>query len=113
MNSLGGPMVFTRGMLATVFRDSIFGLIFSLRRLVPADDGVARFAAGASSAAVATVCSSPFNYLRNLSYAQCPSKPMKRLSVFWRQSLADLGHQVKQQSGFVGKCRYLQMRLAV
>merc|ERR1712070_447344 len=83
-----GLRVFTRGMAATGIRDAIFGLVFSVRKIVSQDknDNVSRFAVGTLAAGVATVCSSPLNFVRNVAYAQSPEVP----AMTWRRALRDL-----------------------
>lgn len=109
-----GMVVFTRGMVATAIRDSIFGLVFSLRKAVPLDDtGAGRFVVGTAAGGLATVCASPFNFMRNISYAQKAELPMVGLVAFWRNSFCDLMHNTRSHGSILARWSYLQMRLGL
>jgi len=66
-----GLKVFSRGITATIFRDAIFGLCFSFRKTMrsPGQDERTTFMGSMAFAALGTVLSSPFNYIRNVTYA--------------------------------------------
>jgi len=74
-----GYGVLTRGLLASINRDSLFTTIYTFtlpytRRF--SEDNESRFAKfilNAASATVATLASSPFNYLRNVKYRDIPT----------------------------------------
>jgi hypothetical protein len=74
----GGALAFTRGMKATMARDMVFGMIYSsLKRYTSSKQSTPtawrrsrEFAVNAASAAVATVVSGPFNYVRNVQFAK-------------------------------------------
>jgi hypothetical protein len=95
-----GPSAFSRGLPATVIRDCIFGGLFGwtrtkLRRAgtsgkdSPSAGIVHRFVSDAAAAGVATVVSAPFNFARNLQFAQpIADRPMSTadaLRALWRE----------------------------
>jgi len=114
-----GLLVFVRGAFATTARDGTFGICFSLRKFFQA--GSAGQGGGASDFGVAVVCaalgttlSSPFNYLRNLAYAE--STKVKRESfqaklTFWRVHLGDLRNGAAAQDSTWNSLKFLQKRM--
>eukprot|EP00929_Paragymnodinium_shiwhaense_P086462 TRINITY_DN46982_c0_g1_i1.p1 TRINITY_DN46982_c0_g1~~TRINITY_DN46982_c0_g1_i1.p1 ORF type:complete len:282 (-),score=42.56 TRINITY_DN46982_c0_g1_i1:163-1008(-) len=112
-----GALVFARGIVATIARDSTFGVIFSARKLLPADsDRSTRFLASVLSAGVATTLSSPFNYLRNLAYGESVNKPLETVETkvqFWKKVLSELMRDAKAQPSLAGSLHLLQRRLVL
>lgn len=111
-----GVFVFTRGLVATAMRDSLFGVVFATRRYFPADDGATRFVVSALAAGAAATISSPFNFVRNYVYAQCPGTHLECLgcrTTFAHRMLGDLVRNVKSQTTYPSAFRYLLMRLAI
>jgi hypothetical protein len=100
----GGLRCFFVGTGATIKRDIIFGGFFALCRheqtlLFPVKDGEIKppsktreFLVNVASAAVATILSSPMNYVRVIHYATPPDvKPdgdMSILKALWRSAMA-------------------------
>jgi len=58
----------TRGLGATVARDSVFGSVFTSLRVLFQDENN-QYAVNFCAASLATICSGPLNYARNLQYA--------------------------------------------
>ena len=102
MHRKGGFHQFTKGVYATMARDITFGAIFSLLRrsgrqrymdnthndntkvTIPYS---ANLLIDGSSAFVATVCSSPFNYVRNMQYEKATKSIPPMIAI-----LRDLYH---------------------
>jgi hypothetical protein len=111
-----GPLVFMRGAIATMCRDATFGMCFAVRKLLPLDDGRSTFAASLVCAAAGTTLSSPFNYLRNQSYAEKSVVPLESLAqkrAFWRSALEELQQEVRGQPSRFSSLKVLQQRLNV
>jgi len=110
----GGLNVFFKGIRATGMRDMTFGCVYEplrrlLRRLHPDLSSSVVFLFNAASAAVATVASGPFNYIRTMQYAHPPDlPPPKHLTV-----LASLAGEVRGQPTLSAKLWYLQAKLRV
>jgi len=115
----GGALAFTRGMKATMARDMVFGMVYSsLRRYTSSKQQQAptawrrsrEFAVNAASAAVATVVSGPFNYVRNVQFAKFgvderpPSIP---------EALRYFARAAREREGVVARARYVQTRLMI
>ena len=72
--SEGGVTVFRRGMGISIGRDVCFGVVYeSLRRHRGSEEVHKRVASDCAAGMVASVCSSPFNFARNLIYGAPPS----------------------------------------
>ena len=101
-----GPSAFFRGLPATVYRDCVFGGLFGWMRTTlrqaggepsPGGEfspGVAhRFFSDTAAAGAATALSAPFNFARNMHFAQPIShRPMSTadaLRVLWREAMAE------------------------
>mmetsp|Transcript_10044 Transcript_10044/g.22557 ORF Transcript_10044/g.22557 Transcript_10044/m.22557 type:complete len:297 (+) Transcript_10044:58-948(+) len=111
-----GPLVFLRGAFPTMLRDAIFGLCFACRKGLQEDQGgneAQNFAVAVLCAAVGTTLSSPFNYIRNLAYAE-PSwmelETVKSKKAYWDRVFADLASDVRAQETKAGAMRCLQSR---
>lgn len=113
----GGIRPFFLGSLATVTRDVIFGGCFAFIRHsrtilsphISAEDenGGRGFLLDFLAASVATLLSSPFNYVRNMHFATPPGQvPMSML-----EHLASLWHDAWQLPTSSLSLRYLQHRL--
>ena len=90
----GGIQPFFVGSSATITRDLVFGGVFSLIRhelhqyiegprkehRQPRDND---FTINLLSGCVATILSSPFNYIRNIHYATPPGVPHDKFIVVW------------------------------
>ncbi|AHE66306.1 hypothetical protein [Legionella oakridgensis] len=101
MWALGGFKPFLKGTTATMTRDMVFGSTYEmLRSFMNTTDkedkttgstpSYLEFIHNASAAGVATVASSPFNYVRNMQYAMPPNlKPpsmYEALTHVWNES---------------------------
>jgi len=113
-----GPKAFFRGVGPTMARDAVFGCCFSLRKLV--DDGQEQSAIGFGAAmfcaAAGTIASSPFNYLRNLCYAEPPTASIDTLRDkrrFWQQSFGSLAADARNAGSVLGAMRVVQNRLRI
>mmetsp|Transcript_7384 Transcript_7384/g.15943 ORF Transcript_7384/g.15943 Transcript_7384/m.15943 type:complete len:283 (-) Transcript_7384:178-1026(-) len=114
-----GPMVFLRGIISTAFRDGTFGLCFSLRKFFqgsgpeprsPAHD----FCVAVLFAAAGTTLSAPFNYIRNMAYAESLKVGMERWpdkTRFWRRHMGTLWHGAVQQESVWASAKFLQTRM--
>ncbi|CAE8633842.1 unnamed protein product [Polarella glacialis] len=118
-----GPTVFARGIISTVFRDGTFGLCFSLRKYGQGQAGrekglnefVARdFMVSMACAALGTVISSPFNYVRNRSYAVSSEVALESACAkwnFWCEHMGFLWHGMRRQESTLAGFRWLQVRM--
>ncbi|KTD44350.1 hypothetical protein [Legionella parisiensis] len=123
MRTLGGIRPFLKGTSATMTRDMIFGSTYEMLRSLMkttskssgnkasgANQSYAEFLYNASAAAVATLASSPFNYVRNMQYATPPNlKPPSAGKVFikvWYES------ETPQQS-FLSRLSFFQQRFRI
>lgn len=117
----GGIRPFFVGSGATVLRDLIFGGFFALCRheqllLIRHDSGeikqptkVREFAVNVIAATVATLLSSPVNYVRNIHYATPPgTKPKDSLVI-----LKDLMIAASKEPGYWEKFHHIQNRLRI
>ena len=74
------------------------------------DDHTRRFAMGVVAAGLATICSSPFNFVRNMAFAQSPKVEMdsfKDRAAFWHRTVSDLILGVRSHTSFfkrIKKC---------
>lgn len=99
----GGLKAFFKGVRATVARDAIFGVAYEVVRgtlksefHIHADSNdhwsTANFLCDATAAAVGTVVSGPFNYVRNVVYATPPDvRPpsnIQALRGLWQETMA-------------------------
>lgn len=114
-----GPLVVLRGVISTMMRDGIFGFCFSLRRLAPNKTGAVEqpvasdFAAAVVCAAVGTTLGSPFNYLRNLSYAQNSCVELESWQAkraFAERAFGDLSRETREAGSFAGRLRVIVTR---
>lgn len=117
----GGIQRFFLGSSATIYRDLIFGGLFALCRheqtllMRRADGGIERpsktraFIVNVISASVATLASSPLNYVRVVHYATPaevkPDSTMTILKALWANS--------KAQGGTWAQFVYLGQRLRI
>jgi len=107
-----GYRVLSRGLIATVMRDSIFGACFTFLRTRKEQtiwrDGGAAF--------VATCLSSPLNYARNMQYA-CPDQNLRvgtTLVALWNRVLLEKGIFARMQKLVSTLCiGYGTVRVAV
>lgn len=109
LHSSAGPWVFFRGALPTAARDATFGCCFAVRRyFCTGIDHATDFAVSAACAALGTVLSSPFNYARNLTYAEVSPAGAK---YFGFRHLLHLLSDVRDQGSAVAGLHCLQGRL--
>eukprot|EP01038_Epipyxis_sp_PR26KG_P004044 gene4044-5786_t len=119
----GGIRPFFIGSLATVQRDLVFGGTFSTFRheMLISDTYLTseqnkqyskksmEMLVNLIAASVATVLSSPFNYIRNMNYATPPGiKPLDSRTI-----LQELYQNAMMEQNFVSKFRYMQSRLRI
>ena len=94
MWSHGGMQPFMKGIFATIYRDTTFGIFYEVLRNCNLahhkEDHSYPFLRNASSAGIATIFSGPFNYARNIQYAThpgtTPPKVAKILDDVWQES---------------------------
>jgi len=67
-----GPRTFFRALPTTILRDTVFGTTFTFGRR----RGKTHFLLDLTAAGCATVLSAPFNYIRNMQFAQNISQPL-------------------------------------
>lgn len=123
MWTLGSIKPFLKGATATMTRDMVFGSTYEmLRSLMKTtskksedkapglNQSYIEFLYNASAAAVATIGSSPFNYVRNMQYATPPNiKPPSACEVFtkvWNESKAS-------QQSFLSRLSFFQQRFRI
>jgi len=111
---LGGLSPFFKGISATVSRDAIFGTSYEVGRqylftLMPSlcTDQRWIFVSNMAAAALATIVSSPFNYVRSMQYATPPDQSPRRA---WPQLLRLWENAKKAECGIPS---YLQQRLRI
>lgn len=110
----GGFKAFIKGTVATINRDIVFGSTYEVLRHSlstglsikdPKEQAVLNFIYNGVAGGVATILSSPFNYVRIIQYATSPNHKapatMDTLSQLWKQSK---NHSEKS----FGKCRFFQ-----
>lgn len=103
-----GSGVFLRGTLPTAARDATFGFFFALRKYIyTGSDPATGFAAAMACAALGTAFSSPFNYVRNLTYAEGSATCTK---FYGFQHLRHLAGEARSQGSALGVCRLLLER---
>ena len=108
----GGLRPFVAGTFATVSRDMTFGGCFSLLRhalVNPEDSGKKKGVANMVAGFIATLTSSPMNYVRNMHYATAPS--VQHLTA--RRILTELWRGAAREPTLVARCIYLQHKLRV
>jgi hypothetical protein len=107
----GGFRPFYAGTLATVSRDMTFGGCFAVMRhgLLEKDSTMNKFFVNGISGFVATLLSSPLNYVRNMHYATPPSVKHKPALVI----LANLWASMLLEKSFWARAVYLQQQLRV
>lgn len=112
-----GPFVYFRGAVSTAARDATFGLCFAMRKHIEVGDSRAsQFGIAVSCAACGTVLSSPFNYIRNMSYAESSQAELEsaRSKVeFWKRVLGGLWKGARSQGSCWGGLRFLQETMAM
>ncbi|MBA4697279.1 MAG: hypothetical protein H2069_07825 [Legionella sp.] len=118
---LGGMRPFLKGSLPTMTRDMVFGSTYELMRHFkkttpqtqdaqqPNKRSYAEFAYNAGAAALATIVSSPFNYVRNVVYATPPN--IKPPSIY--QALSHLHSESKQQDNYLKQLSFFQRQLRI
>jgi len=111
-----GPMVFWRGAFPTALRDCIFGVCFACRKSFQKEgegNELPNFAVAVMCAAVGTTLSSPFNYIRNLAFAE-PSwmelESMKSKRAYWDRVCMEMLNDVRAQDTVAQALRCLQAR---
>ncbi|VEB32654.1 hypothetical protein [Legionella cherrii] len=99
----GGYKPFIKGTTATVTRDMVFGSTYEMLRSLMksnatktenqeprARQAYREFLGNASAAGLATIASSPFNYVRNMQYATSPTRKSPSahevLTQLWNES---------------------------
>jgi hypothetical protein len=115
MWKLGGLPPFFKGISATVSRDAVFGCCYEVGRQYFAKtlptgrfqkEEQIRFVANMLGAGLATIASSPFNYVRSIQYATAPDQIPRRA---WPQLLR-LWENARKQPSTVS---YLGQRLRI
>lgn len=109
----GGLRPFFVGASATVTRDLVFGGFFALfrneiRLLESQKEGrMSNYVIDVFSASLATLLSSPFNYVRNVHYATPPNVP----ALSARTILFQLWRSTLEKENLASALRHLQSRL--
>lgn len=123
MWGLGGIKPFLKGTTATMTRDMVFGSTYEMLRSLmsstvkKSEDKTAHehppsleFIHNATAAGVATIVSSPFNYVRNMQYATPPNlKPpttKEALTNVWNESK-------NSQRSFLGRMSFFQQQFRI
>mmetsp|Transcript_124036 Transcript_124036/g.358710 ORF Transcript_124036/g.358710 Transcript_124036/m.358710 type:complete len:282 (-) Transcript_124036:71-916(-) len=109
-----GLKVFTHGLAVTMCRDAIFGFCFSLRKTAwHCQDERGAFAASMVFAALGTVLSSPFNYIRNITYASILASDGTSRSMRRRVEalLLEFAADVRRQETPLRSAQFVQERL--
>lgn len=120
MFAQGGARIFFVGTAATVCRDVVFGGVYASMRHQKVWRGKAsgsvekygktkRFLVNAVSAGVATIISSPWNFVRNMHYSRPPGSHHTAAVVV----LARLFHRTVRIQGSWRRLAYLQQRLCI
>lgn len=113
-----GASAFFRGLPATVWRDCVFGAAFGwmrsqlrgrLQEPSDATGGALRFGADVVAAGSATALSSPFNFARNMQFAQ----PLDQRPTSTLQALRALRLEVAAQPTAAAAVRFLAVRLNI
>ncbi|CAM9689094.1 unnamed protein product, partial [Chrysoparadoxa australica] len=104
----GGLGSFFKGAQSTVFRDSVFGAVFTTLRHA-GSRGDSSFGVDFASSAVATVLSSPMNYARNIEY----SLPAHSRENGWSICKKLLSKVSYQTLGLWIACRFVLTRLRI
>lgn len=111
LHKAGGLRPFWNGLLPTLYRDVVFGgcytyLRFRLLRTGWLDQ---QWQANVLAAALATIASGPFNYVRNIQYGTRSHE--RALSTY--MILQDLWWEVSQETKWHRKLHLLQLRLRI
>ena len=110
-----GAFAFFRGLSATVWRDCAFGALFGwtrcrLRECGADDAGAAqRFLADSVAAGAATAVSSPFNYARNVQFAQ----PLGERATSTAHAIRGLWREALSHASTAEAARFVVRRLNV
>jgi hypothetical protein len=94
-----------------VTRDTTFGGCFAVMRhgLLRRDDTMNKLLVNGIAGFVATLLSSPLNYVRNMHYATPPSVKHRPALVI----LAELWAKTLLEKSFLGRLKFLQQQLRV
>jgi len=110
----GGLRPFFVGASATIQRDVVFGAFYAILRHELASDtahapGMNQFSANVVAASVATILSSPYNYIRNMNYATPPGiSPKSGSSV-----MLELWRNAMQETTLRTRLSHVQSRLRI
>lgn len=109
----GGVRLLFRGVRVSVARDAVFGVVYEVLRSssLPAVDSAnttetSSFIRNVTAAGIASCCSAPFNYCRNIAYGA----PSHSTPLGTRQLLRLLWVQCKQRSTPLERLRFLNSR---
>lgn len=113
----GGIRPFYVGSSATVIRDLVFGGCYSIFRykgkqfesLNGQQSATRHLLVNIAAGCLATIASSPFNYVRNVHYATPPE--IRPASAY--QILLDLWTCSKEKGSRLGQLKFLQARLRI
>jgi len=102
---------FYRGSVSTMFRDFVFGGLFSTMRNThqPEETSSRRFAINFASCAVATLFSSPWNFVRNMQYGTSTTMPVQGMGPI----LGALWVEAKAEPTLLRRASHLQQRLRI
>ena len=110
LNKAGGLRPFWNGLLPTLYRDVVFGGCYTYLRFRFQSLGhLEQWQANCLAAALATIASGTFNYLRNIQYG---TKSRERALSTW-MILNDLRWETAQQETAQRKAHFLMTRLRI
>lgn len=114
MKLQGGSAAFTKGTIATIGRDSLFGITYEVVRheiqnKTKAPNPVTQFFCNAGAASIATIASGPLNYARTIQYGTAPN--IKPPTI--RQALKDVWSESKLTPSYLGRLGFFQQRFRV
>ena len=111
MFKTGGVRPFFLGSAATIGRDLIFGSIFSSSRFILNENTENRYSLACNliSGCLATLLSSPLNYVRNIHYASSPAQSRVAGAVIIRNLMLEASKQDNTYKGL----SFLQQRLRI
>jgi hypothetical protein len=109
----GSLRPFSNGLVATVWRDVVFGGCYTWLRLQIQYWGdlspQRQWMGNLTAAALATVASGPFNFARNIQYATSS----RDIAASTCRVLLDLVHETRLNRGVVERWHFLQNRLRI
>lgn len=110
LHKAGGLRPFWNGLLPTLYRDVTFGGVYTfLRFRIQACGQLDQWQANCLAAALATIASGPFNYVRNIQYG---TKSREKALSTW-MILKDLWWQTAEQDSLQRRIQFLTTKLRI